>query len=196
MGIDIDGLVQVQPQDVNVLSFNHRGIRQLPAVTNVRFFGYRIAIERIHDASGAAREELTGWRSNGGQRIDPVPIVPQLDSRSRNNFGGSSNRELRLEDGGVAHLLHEQRNVLENISVVEAETSTQNVFSAASQVIGKTKARTEVLVVVTRLLIGELLGQRADVGDRDQLLEGAAVANGRSSDEVEVLVPTQAQVEC
>ena len=51
---------------------------------------------------------------------------------------------------GLAHLLHEQRNVLEDVSVVETEAAAEHVLALTGEVIGETDARAEVLVVVVR----------------------------------------------
>ena len=100
----------------------------------------------------------------------------------------------RLEDGVVGLLLHEQRDVLEGVAVIEAEAATDDVVAVAFQVIGKTNARAEVLGVVSGLLGCQLLCQGVGRRHRQQLLEGAAVGHVHAGDHVEVPVITEPNV--
>src|SRR3989442_12894241 len=64
----------------------------------------------------------------------------------------------------------------------------------AGQIIGESYTRDEVLVVIACLLGHQRRRQRAERGSRLELLEGAAVGNIRSSDEIVILVPTKPKV--
>src|SRR6266704_2565143 len=61
----------------------------------------------------------------------------------------------------------------------------------AGQIIRKPHAWAEVLVVIARRLGHQRCRQRAERGSRLELLEGAAVGDVRSSDEIVILVPTE-----
>src|SRR5260370_6072847 len=106
----------------------------------------------------------------------------------------AADREGRLKDGRVALLLHEQRNVLEGISVIYSETPADDLRPVAGQIICKPYARAEVFVVIARLLGHKRRRQGAKRGSRLEFLEGAAVGNIRSTDEVVILVPTNPKV--
>src|SRR5579884_64428 len=103
---------------------------------------------------------------------------------------------LCLEYSRVAHLLHEQRNVLEDVAVIQSEASAENMASGAGQIVSEANARAEVAIVIAGLFISELPGEWADIGDCNQLLVRAAVADGRSTDEVEIEVPTETEIQC
>src|SRR2546422_6774482 len=64
------------------------------------------------------------------------------------------------------------------------------MFALAREVVGKANAGTKVLVVVVRQ------GSRMGIPDHLQLLVRAAVGLVTSADQVEVLVPADAQVQC
>src|SRR3989442_12857817 len=64
----------------------------------------------------------------------------------------------------------------------------------AGQIIGESYTRAEVLVVIARRLGHQRRRQRAERGSRLELLEGAAVGDVRSSDEIVILVPTEPKV--
>src|SRR5262249_41763600 len=93
----------------------------------------------------------------------------------------------RLEDGWVALLLHEQRDVLEGVVVVHAEAAAQHMIAVAGQIIGEAYARAEALAVVARLLGHQGGRQGAEGGSLLEFLEGAALGNIRAADEIDVL---------
>src|SRR2546426_9742536 len=64
----------------------------------------------------------------------------------------------------------------------------------AGQIIGESYTRAEVLVVIACLLGHQRRRERAERGSCLELLEGAAVGNIRSPDEIVILVPTKPEV--
>ena len=107
----------------------------------------------------------------------------------------SRERECRLEDGWVCLLFHEQRNVLEGVVIVHAETAADNVIAMTGQVVGKAYARAEAFAVVLCLFSNQRCCQRAERGCCLKFLESAAVGNVRATDEVKVFVLAQANVQ-
>src|SRR5438067_5967604 len=51
--VHIDGFVDVETENVRVLSFDHRIWSEGPAVTEVEFFGYRVAVVGVEQTTGA-----------------------------------------------------------------------------------------------------------------------------------------------
>src|SRR5258708_37683846 len=107
----------------------------------------------------------------------------------------AANRECRLENRSIRLLLHEQRDVLEGVVVVHAETAANDMLSSAGQIISESYARAKALAVVGGFLGHQGRRQGAEGGGRLEFLEGPAVGDVRSADKVEVLVPAQAEVE-
>src|SRR5712691_2444427 len=68
------------------------------------------------------------------------------------------------------------------------------MVAVAGQIIRKPYARAEILTVIARLLGHQRRRQRTESGSRLEFLEGAAVGNIRSSDEIVILVPTKPKV--
>ena len=57
-------------------------------------------------------------------------------------------RKCRLEDGWVGLLFHEQRNVLEGVVIVHAESAAEHVIAMTGQIIGEAYARAEAFAVI------------------------------------------------
>ena len=90
--------------------------------------------------------------------------------------------------------MHEERNVLERVAIIKAETATHHVFSRASDVIGKSKARTEVLGVIVWQVTNERIGD--GVGRYGhQFLIRTAIGNVRLAEGVVVPIPANAEVQ-
>src|SRR6185437_1225551 len=119
--------------------------------------------------------------------------VAQQNASSRHDVGRAE-REGRLEDRWVRLLLHEQRYVLERIVVVHSETAMDNVLALAIQVIGKAHAWAEALRIIVRLFCDQSCRQRTEWRCCLQFLEGAAVSDVGSADEIKVPVITEAKV--
>src|SRR4029078_6952038 len=95
--VDVDGLVLVEAQGVNVLDFQSRSVRELPACTDVELLRERVLIVRIHQATDAAHVEGTGGRRNGRHRGDAILPLSQRQSSTRNIFFRSSEVQALLE---------------------------------------------------------------------------------------------------
>src|SRR5581483_5026480 len=118
----------------------------------------------IHQAAYAARVELRRRSRDSGHWADTVLPLTQRLSRSRNRV----TRTVQAK-----HLFHEQRNVLENVSVVQSEATAEDMFAGAVEVISKTNARAEIFIVVVRQFAYVRVRKR--IVKRDQLLICPAV---------------------
>src|SRR6185312_2976602 len=127
------------------------------------------------------------------ERIDAEAPVAQQDVRAWNQVGGA-NGKCSLEDGVVRLLFHEQRNVLERVVVVHAETGADNVSAMSVQVIRESDTRAEALGVVVCWLLYQARCKRAEGCHCLQFLERPAIGNVRTADEVEIPVITQAKI--
>src|SRR5207248_1152854 len=99
-------------------------------------------------------------RRDGRVRIHAVPPVGKLDRGSRHiasarvrriaigSWPVSSNREQALVDRRPCMLNHEQRNVLENVAVVQTVPASQNMFALSRNVVCETYSWTKVLIVI------------------------------------------------
>src|SRR5579864_1438660 len=193
--IQIDGFVLVKAEYVNVFGFNHRLRIDRPGVTAVPLLGHGCAIVRIHEAANGTGCKCRLRRGNRGEWIAQMP-GGKRDARARHDIGGAVEQEGRLEDGGVGLLLHEQRDVLEGVVVVHPEAAADNLIATAGQVVGEPYARAETLAVIGSLLGHQRSGQGAERRGRLEFLEGTAVGNVCSADEIEILVPTESKVHC
>src|SRR5689334_484420 len=90
-------------------------------------------------------------------------------------------------------LLHEDWNVLENVSVVHSESATKHVLPGSRHVISETDSGTNISVVILRL--ARDIGIREWVVQGYEFLESAAIPNCCSANHVVILVPTQAKVQ-
>src|SRR5882672_8998809 len=102
-----------------------------------------------------------------------MPLIHR-QARARNQLA-TANRECRLEDRVIRLLLHEQRDVLESIVVVHAETAANDVIAVAVQVISEAYAWAEALAVVSCLLFDQGGSKRAKRSGRLQFLERPAL---------------------
>src|SRR6185312_5470166 len=191
--IDIDGLVLVQAENMGIFRFQHGILSQRPAITEVEFFGYRIAVIGIDQASHASIRELRRGSSDGWHWADSVLPLCQCQSRSRNYIRRSAEAEHLLEHRLVRHLLHEEWNVLEDVSVVQAEPAAQHVLAGTRQIISKAESWTEIFVVIVRKFADVRIGER--IVESHEFLVRAAVFHIRTTDEIEILVPTHTQVQ-
>src|SRR5215831_8855607 len=130
---------------------------------------------------------------NGWQGIHAKTPVTQQDAGAW-HLVGRADRERRLKDGGVTLLLHEQGNVLESITVIHSETAANHMLAVAGHIVSEPYTRAVVVVVIGRLLGYEGSRQGAKGGGCLEFLEGAAVCNIRTPDEIPVLVPTEPEV--
>src|SRR5207247_535382 len=119
--------------------------RAIPAVKLQRL---GVAIVGVHQSADTARWKLCGWRRNRRKRADAISPLTKGKARTRNGVSRIGKAEHRCKDRRVAHLFHKQRDVLEYVAVVEAESPTQYVLSSASHVVSEADSRAEVLVVV------------------------------------------------
>src|SRR6185312_15964199 len=133
------------------------------------------------------------WRRNSRHFADSVLPLPKCLSRSGNNVTRAAQTEYLLENRLVRHLLHEQRNILEHVAVVQAESTTQNVLACAGQIVSEPDARAEVLIVVMRKFADVRIGEW--IVERDQFLVCTAVQDVRAADQVEVFIPTQTEIQ-
>src|SRR5215469_1075014 len=183
----------------------------------------RVAITGIHLASsGSGREVKVGGR-NYGEGIVSVTILVERDICSGNVVAGLAGYTGAVAVNGVGVceyrviglLNHEQRNVLEGLTVVEAVTATENEFAVAENVDGNADARAEIKSIVVRkrvigaaevseagsvadpVLVGTRGGHRDKAGfvGGDHLLIRAAVLLLRDAVGVDVFVVAQAEVE-
>ena len=76
---------------------------------------------------------------------------------------------------------HEQRNILEDVAVVQTIATTQDMFALTCKVIGEAYARTEVFVVVMR----ELRVRAANV---QQFEISSALGNRAGANQIEIFV--------
>src|SRR5581483_9238027 len=144
-----------------------------PTVSDIEFLSYWVAVVGIHQAAYAARVELRRRSRDSGHWADTVLPLTQRLSRSRNRVTRTVQAKHLLEDGFVRHLFHEQRNVLENVSVVQSEATAEDMFAGAVEVISKTNARAEIFIVVVRQFAYVRVRKR--IVKRDQLLICPAV---------------------
>src|SRR5579859_462757 len=172
---------------MNVFGLNHRIPIQLPAIAEIPGFRIGVAIPGIYQAANGSRIELGRRSSDLRQRIADAPVL-KLNSSAGNNIRVLADGKGGLEYGGVLLLDHEQRDIFEHLAIIDSITAAQQVLAVAGKIKGKPDAWTEILVVVVR----KGGGQR--IADGLQFQEGAALGNGRASDQVEVLVPAQPQV--
>src|ERR1035437_6273236 len=100
-----------------------------------------------------------------------------------------------LVDEGVVLLLHEDGDVLEDVTVVEAIAAAEDILALAKQIVGKSDTRAEVQGIVGSDLADE--GQQRCVKGRSRLefLVCSAGADGVGFDHVEVAVIAHAQVQ-
>src|SRR5262245_453633 len=147
--VDVDRFVLVQAESVDVFGFKDGIVREGPLVPDIEFFGNRVAVIGMHQTAGRTPIQLGRRRGNRRHRVDTEAPVAEENSCPR-NFVTRSDREETLVDGWVGLLDHEERNVLVNISVVETVAAANNVLAVTFEVVGKAKARAEVLVVVLR----------------------------------------------
>ena len=178
---------------MNILGFDHRIAGDLPAIAGIPLFAIRIGVMRVHHLSGRAGRQLRGSGRLRRKRIDAeaergkkLPAGQDARARAARSGAGVGNGG---EQARVRLLLHEQRNVLENLPVIQAVAGAHDVLSAAGEVVSDAETRAEVLVLVVR--------ERAGIGTADRLqfqvrarlrLDGASV-------EAHVLVPAQAEIQ-
>ena len=135
-------------------------------------------------------------RNHRERAVDDVPVA-QRNACARHDIAArGANCECRLEDGLVGLLLHEQWNVLEGVVIVHAEPGAYDVVAMAIQIVSEPNARAEALAVVGCFLPHQGRRQRTGGCDRLQFLEGTAVGDVRSADEVEVLVIAKSRIHC
>src|SRR5882757_2509836 len=175
--IDVDGLVLVQTQHVRVFCLENGVLIQRPAVAKVKLLGYRVAIVRIHQTAHTALRELGGRRRNCWKRADAVSPLTKGQAGAGNRVSRARKAEHRLKDRCVAHLFHEQRNVLEYVPKVEAISPAQYMLTSASQIVSEADPRAEVLVVVVRYAADERIRDWAV--KRNQCLIRAAILDVR-----------------
>ena len=77
---------------------------------------------------------------------------------------------------------HKQRNILEDVAVVQTVAATQDMFALPCKVIGEAYARTKVFVVVMR----ELRVRAANV---QQFEVSSALGNRAGANQVKIFVP-------
>src|ERR1700722_3545874 len=97
---------------------------------------------------------MRGARRLSGDRIDAeTPRREKLPTR-QDACSCAARAGTGVRNGGeqtrIGLLFHEQRNVLENLSVVQAITGPQDVFAAAGQIVSDADPRAEVFVFVLR----------------------------------------------
>ncbi len=103
-----------------------------------------------------------------GKGLTPYCHCPSVWPVPGTGSSGALRVNTCLEDGRIGLLFHEQRNVLERVAKVQAVASTNHVLAGAGDVVGKTDARADVLVVVTQNLADVRIRDRTV--ERDQLL--------------------------
>ena len=86
-------------------------------------------------------------------------------------------------------LNHEERNIEERLTKIESITASYNMLASSSYIPGKANTRTEILVVVMRKSCRDWVvnGFEFEVGSALGLRLGA--------DKVEVLVPSQTEIQ-
>src|SRR6266849_248136 len=126
--VDVDRLVLMQTEHVGIFRFEDGATVESPGIAEIEFLGHRVPVVGVNDAADGAIRERRRRRRKRGQWTYTILPLSQRQAGSRHWVGGTGQAQYRLENGRIGMLFHEQRNVLEGVAIVQAETAAQHVL--------------------------------------------------------------------
>src|SRR6516162_9457487 len=156
-GIDIYRFSLVDSELVDIVHLNGTYRAKSQGVSGIPLLRVWVTVVGVHKPAHGSICQLRGRR-----RICGHWIHAELPLAERNVCSGdraataslpraiADDRECGVEDRRVGLLEHEQRNIFEGLTEVEAVPGAKDVLALSSEVISKTDSRAEVFVVILR----------------------------------------------